>query len=256
MVIEKYQKSQKIGEEFVVDVDGFRKFLWADEKVDAQLTHEWASYLADYYIDRIIKNNKELVWKNITIRFVWWWAGSGKSLVSKFSPNEVYNGVWDGTMKTYNNAKVKIDRAIENWYNVQIDFVFRNMNDAWNNGVLKRTIEQNLWIRIDNIQDIIDGKYDDALWNINYIWRTLPLFAFKSWHLWARATFAKLYTQGYHKNMAFYGGDGKIDFNSFIDLHKNDVFNESIAKQNVELIFKKWFISEQQCFELLGIDKK
>jgi len=256
LIIQKYQKSQKIGEEFVVDVDGFRKFLWADEKVDAQLTHEWASYLADYYIDWIVENNKELVGKNFTIRFIWWWAGSGKSLVSKFSPNEVYNGVWDGTMKTYDNAKIKIDKAVEKWYNVQIDFVFRNMNDAWNNGVLKRTIEQNLWTRIDNIQDIIDGKYDDMLGNINYIWRTLPLSAFKGWHMWARTTFARLYTEGYHKNMTFYSGDGKIEFKDFIDLHKNDFFDEDIAKQNTELIFKKWFISEQQYHELLGTDKK
>lgn len=261
MVVEKYQKVQKTWEEYVIDVDWFRQFLGGTKKGDTQewispqTNHEWASFLGDYYFDKILKNNKNLEWKSITIRFIWWWPWSGKSMASDFVTNDVFSGVWDGTMKTYENAVVKIEQAKKLWYNVQLDFVFREMNEAWNNWVLKRVVEQNLWVSISSIQDLINGKYNDQMWNINYIWRTVPMSVFEKWHIWSRETFTKLYYENeWYKwkigDINFIYKDKWISwallFEEFIQKHQNDIFDKNIAKQNTELLLQKWFISQTQ----------
>jgi len=254
-LIGKYSESLKSkNEEFVVDVDWFRQFIGANEKVIAEKTHGWASFLADYYFDKIIENNKGIEGKNNTIRFVGGGAWSGKSLTSseEFWFHGNFNGVRDGTMKTYNNAKFKIDKAIDAWFDVKIDFVFREMNAARNNGVLKRAVEQNLKMRIGDIQDVLDGKYNNELSHIDYVWRTLPIHVFYTAHVWSRETFRLLHQNWYADKIRFFNGSNVIDgIGNFQNLCNNDKFNFELWRQTATSLYEKWFISEAQYNDLI-----
>lgn len=180
----------------IVNPDDFRDLVWWEIGIDANKTHEAASYLADTYFEKLLEENR---WKgNNTIKFLAGGPWSGKSSISSISPNNDYAAVLDGTLKTYTNAERNIERALSLGYNVRVEFVFRDMNEAFINGVLKRTISQN--------QSLVHVTWE--LW----LWRTVPLHIFEKSHNWARETILKLYNK-YWPNVVkiFWGSDKNLD---------------------------------------------
>lgn len=183
-ILEKYK--QKMWD--VVNADDFRDYVWWKVWIDANKTHEAASYLADRYFEELLIQNK---WKgNNTVKFLAWWPWSWKSSIDDLSPNNDYSAVLDGTFKTYKNAKKNIEKAIELWYNVRVEFVYRDINDAFMNGVLKRTISQN-------------KRMYDLYW-VEWLWRTVPMNIYDQWHNWARETVLKLYEKYWPNVVKFF----------------------------------------------------
>ena len=174
----------------VSDTDSFRRYLWEDVWVSADDNQLAASYLYDEYCEYLLENNV-WVWNN-TIKLLAWWAWSGKSSISAFPECNSTNFSWvfDWTLKTYKKAESLIERIKERWYDVRVEFVYRGMTEAFIHGVLERTIKQN--------------QYFKAQWKWDYIWRTVPLDKFESWHKWARNTVLKLYEKYWSKMVKFF----------------------------------------------------
>lgn len=254
-IIEKYK--EKMGN--VVNVDDFRDFVGWKVWIDANKTHEAASYLADTYFEDLLIQNK---WKyNNTVKFLAWWAWSGKSSIDDLSPNNEYAVVLDWTFKTYKNANKNIEKAKELWYNVRVEFVMRDFNECFINGVLKRTISQNT-------------RMLSEYWE-EWLWRTVPLEIFESGHNGARNTIIELYNKYWPDVVKFYWwwdvdlsiGDGilnkmatskwqplyvyQYDFEYVHNKIKNDVFDRDASILSIEEAYQKWYITDQQKEDLL-----
>jgi hypothetical protein len=260
IILEQYKKKMWN----VVNADDFRDYVGWRVWIDANKTHEAASYLADRYFEEILIQNK---WKwNNTVKFLAWWPWSGKSSIDDLSPNNDYPAVLDGTFKTYKNAEKNIEKAIELWYNIRVEFVYRDINEAFVNGVLKRTISQN-------------KKMYDLYW-VEWLWRTVPMNIFEQWHNWARETVVKLYEKSWSNIVKFFGWwDVDLPIWSWI-LNKvqtskwqppyiyqydidyikskiqNNQYNVESSKLAIEEAYLRWEIIEKQKYDLLFWSKK
>lgn len=158
-IIKEYSK--KMGK--TVNVDDFRDFIWGEIWVDANKTHAGASYLADRYFEELLQNNR---WKwNNTVKFLAGWPWSGKSSIDVVSPNTDYAAILDGTFKTYENAIKNIEKAKELGYKIRVEFVFRDINESFINGVLRRTVSQNISLKSKT--------------GIDWLGRTVPIEVFE-----------------------------------------------------------------------------
>lgn len=256
-IFEKYNEKYKQ----VANVDDFREFIGWDIWISADKTHGAASFLGDTYFDYILETNR-WTWNN-TIKFLAWWPWSGKSSVSAFpeSNNNIFSWVLDWTMKTYKNAEKNIENALAMWYNVRVEFVYRDITESFINGVLKRTISQNQK-------------------NWDFTWRTVPLDVFEWGHNWARNTALKLYEK-YGPNIVkfFWGGETdlqiwdwilkKAEWSSWkwpsfvyeydIDYIRDKILNDKLdiekCRLAVEEAFMRWKISSSQRDDLLKYKK-
>lgn len=254
-ILEKYK--QKMWN--VVNADDFRDYVWWKVWIDADKTHEAASYLADRYFEELLIQNK---WKgNNTVKFLAWWPWSWKSSIDDLSPNNDYSAVLDGTFKTYKNAEKNIEKAIELWYNVRVEFVYRDINEAFVNGVLKRTISQN-------------KRMYDLYW-VEWLWRTVPMNIFEQWHNWARETVVRLYEKYWSNAVKFFWWwdinmpiwnwiVNKVQTSKWqppyvyqydIDYIKSQMqgnqHNIESSKQAIEEAYLRWEITEKQKYGLL-----
>ena len=254
-IIENYKKKYWN----IVNADDFRDFVWWDIGVDANITHQAASYLADTYFEKLLEKNR---WKgNNTIKFLAGGPWSGKSSISSISPNNDYAAVLDGTLKTYTNAERNIEKALSLGYNVRVEFVYRDMNESFINGVLKRTISQN--------QSLAYKTWE------SWLWRTVPLHIFEKGHNWARETILKLYDKYWPDVVKiFWGSDKNLDiWNGILQKTKtkngippfvyeyDKSYTTNLIKENqfekersilaIQEAYLRWKITEKQKLELL-----
>ena len=254
-IIENYKKKYWN----IVNADDFRDFVWWDIGVDANITHQAASYLADTYFEKLLEKNR---WKgNNTIKFLAGGPWSGKSSISSISPNNDYAAVLDGTLKTYTNAERNIEKALSLGYNVRVEFVYRDMNESFINGVLKRTISQN--------QSLAYKTWE------SWLWRTVPLHIFEKGHNWARETILKLYNKYWPDVVkVFWGSDKNLDiWNGILQKTKTEngtppfvyeydkSYTTNLIKENqfekersilaIQEAYLSWKITEKQKLELL-----
>lgn len=174
----------------VANTDDFRKYLWEDVWITSEDTHAAASILSQQYFDYLLETG---VWEwNKTIKFLAWWAWSGKSSISAFpeTSNSQFPWVYDGTLKSYDFAESLIKKTIARWYDIRIEFVYRDITDAFIHWVLERTIKQNQYYR--------------AQWTWKFSWRAVSLHAFEIWHKWARETIIKLYEKYWDSVVKFF----------------------------------------------------
>ena len=220
-IIKEYSK--KMGK--TVNVDDFRDFIWGEIWVDANKTHAGASYLADRYFEELLQNNR---WKwNNTVKFLAGWPWSGKSSIDVVSPNTDYAAILDGTFKTYENAIKNIEKAKELGYKIRVEFVFRDINESFINGVLRRTVSQNISLKSKT--------------GIDWLGRTVPIEVFEKWHNGSRNTILKLYEKYWAETIKFFWWEDKILWNKWIiNILKTDKWIPPyVAQYNYEYIKNK-----------------
>ena len=220
-IIKEYSK--KMGK--TVNVDDFRDFIWGEIWVDANKTHAEASYLADRYFEELLQNNR---WKwNNTVKFLAGWPWSGKSSIDVVSPNTDYAAILDGTFKTYENAIKNIEKAKELGYKIRVEFVFRDINESFINGVLRRTVSQNISLKSKT--------------GIDWLGRTVPIEVFEKWHNGSRNTILKLYEKYWAETIKFFWWEDKMLWNEWIiNILKTDKWIPPyVAQYNYEYIKNK-----------------
>lgn len=220
-IIKEYSK--KMGK--TVNVDDFRDFIWGEIWVDANKTHAGASYLADRYFEELLQNNR---WKwNNTVKFLAGWPWSGKSSIDVVSPNTDYAAILDGTFKTYENAIKNIEKAKELGYKIRVEFVFRDINESFINGVLRRTVSQNISLKSKT--------------GIDWLGRTVPIEVFEKWHNGSRNTILKLYEKYWAETIKFFWWEDKMLWNEWIiNILKTDKWIPPyVAQYNYEYIKNK-----------------
>ena len=220
-IIKEYSK--KMGK--TVNVDDFRDFIWGEIWVDANKTHAGASYLADKYFEELLQNNR---WKwNNTVKFLAGWPWSWKSSIDVVSPNTDYAAILDGTFKTYENAIKNIEKAKELGYKIRVEFVFRDINESFINGVLRRTVSQNISLKNKT--------------GIDWLGRTVPIEVFKKWHSGSRNTILKLYEKYWAETIKFFWWEDKMLWNKWIiNILKTDKWIPPyVAQYNYEYIKNK-----------------
>lgn len=220
-IIKEYSK--KMGK--TVNVDDFRDFIWGEIWIDANKTHAGASYLADRYFEELLQNNR---WKwNNTVKFLAGWPWSGKSSIDVVSPNTDYAAILDGTFKTYENAIKNIEKAKELGYKIRVEFVFRDINESFINGVLRRTVSQNISLKSKT--------------GIDWLGRTVPIEVFEKWHNGSRSTILKLYEKYWAETIKFFWWEDKMLWNKWIiNILKTDKWIPPyVAQYNYEYIRNK-----------------
>ena len=220
-IIKEYSK--KMGK--TVNVDDFRDFIWGEIWVDANKTHAGASYLADRYFEELLQNNR---WKwNNTVKFLAGWPWSWKSSIDVVSPNTDYAAILDGTFKTYENAIKNIEKAKELGYKIRVEFVFRDINESFINGVLRRTVSQNISLKNKT--------------GIDWLGRTVPIEVFEKWHNGSRNTILKLYEKYWAETIKFFWWEDKMLWNKWIiNILKTDKWIPPyVAQYNYEYIKNK-----------------
>jgi DNA repair protein RadC len=146
-----YSKKAKemYGFDNVISADEVKKIIPGYHGSLAGEYHEASSGVAKILYDEAIPVKKGQ--GNNTILFTSGGTGSGKSTALKSVGVDLkeYPIVYDTNLTGFESAKLKIQKALDNGYKVQIDYVHRNPINAFEEGVIPRVAKENRIITVD-----------------------------------------------------------------------------------------------------------
>ena len=122
-----------------VNPDDFRDFINDEDRLLASETQDWASWLAEQYFDKLIKENKN--GKGLII--AWWPWGWKWTSIGKLWDEWVIDTKWAAIIVDKTKWTKELKKMLDNWMTVEWDVVVPNADWIVDN-IIWRTVNQNV----------------------------------------------------------------------------------------------------------------